>query len=187
MSLGGGLPHYFPHLKKFILFYSISFFMTTSQRWSTVHDLATLRLHRDGTRVKNSDSNLLSRRVKYSARDARGNWFARDAGGLGTVKRRRTITREDNNQEEEEFDLNAVSDSANEVNADKKDETGKADGTSTPPHKLRRRQLRFSEDMDFLSSAPSPNIGQALPGPNDSPVPSSVRQHFANITCTGRS
>ena len=62
------------------------------RRRTTVHDLAALRVHRDGTRVANSDSNSSSRRAKYTTRDARGNWVAKDAGGLGTVPLRPTVS-----------------------------------------------------------------------------------------------
>ncbi|KLO14513.1 hypothetical protein SCHPADRAFT_850845 [Schizopora paradoxa] len=70
-----------------------------TRRRTTVHDLASLRLHPDGSRVQNSQSlshdgtpgvssqtNL--RASKYIAQDARGNWIARDAGGADFVKRK---------------------------------------------------------------------------------------------------
>lgn len=75
---------------------------TRTRRRTTVHDLASLRVHPDGSRVQNantlshlqddvipgvsSQTNLRS--SKYIAQDARGNWIARDAGGAGLVKRK---------------------------------------------------------------------------------------------------
>ncbi|THH06620.1 hypothetical protein EW145_g3953 [Phellinidium pouzarii] len=69
------------------------------RRRSTVHDLASLRLHPDGSRVQNNGlcdrqidgtNTRTSRLAKYTARDAQGNWIARDAGGLGAVKQRKS-------------------------------------------------------------------------------------------------
>ena len=149
-----------------------------------MHDLAALRLHQDGSRVQNSDSNLTSRRTKYSSRDARGNWFAKDAGGLGTIQRRRTITRDADTQEE---DVNQFSDSGLEANADEKDQD-----PSAAPHRPHRKRLRFSDEMDFLGSAPSIRAERRRSTPDDpltsenprTSVPSSVRQVFSNHTRT---
>lgn len=66
------------------------------RRQSTVHDLASLRLHPDGSRVQNLSraekegrpSAASTRLAKYTTRDAQGRWIAYDAGGLGTVKQR---------------------------------------------------------------------------------------------------
>ncbi len=77
---------------------------TRTRRRTTVHDLASLRVHPDGSRVQNaqafghdqdgeipgvsSQTNL--RASKYVAQDARGNWIARDAGGTVNVKQKFT-------------------------------------------------------------------------------------------------
>ncbi|KAF8638092.1 hypothetical protein AX17_002453 [Amanita inopinata Kibby_2008] len=63
----------------------------TDNRRSTIYDFSSLRLHRDGTRVQQSDQlNLSQPRLKQnSVRDARGNWIANDAGGLWGVSRYR--------------------------------------------------------------------------------------------------
>lgn len=61
-------------------------------RLSTIYDYATLRLHRDGTRVQQSDENYtVPKRKKLAVRDTDGNWIAKDAGGLGMVNRTRYI------------------------------------------------------------------------------------------------
>ncbi|PFH50404.1 hypothetical protein AMATHDRAFT_47903 [Amanita thiersii Skay4041] len=71
-------------------------------RRSTVYDFSSLRLHRDGTRVQQSDDANLGRRHPRRAsgtsggkgiwrggvgavKDSRGNWIAVDAGGSGRV------------------------------------------------------------------------------------------------------
>ncbi|KAI5121189.1 hypothetical protein M0805_005990 [Coniferiporia weirii] len=73
------------------------------RRRSTVHDLASLRLHPDGSRVQISVRNdgtgrsgdsvgaraVTARLARYITRDAQGNLIARDAGGLGLVKQRK--------------------------------------------------------------------------------------------------
>lgn len=66
------------------------------RRRNTIHDLSSLRLHPDGSRVhnisrsKDSDeaAGVSTRLAKYTTRDAQGRWIAYDAGGLVTVKQR---------------------------------------------------------------------------------------------------
>ncbi|KAF8720209.1 hypothetical protein AX14_011152 [Amanita brunnescens Koide BX004] len=60
-------------------------------RLSTIYDYATLRLHRDGTRVQQSDENYNMPKRKKAVKDASGNWIAKDAGGLGMVNKTRYI------------------------------------------------------------------------------------------------
>lgn len=158
--------------------------MTFRQRRSTVHDLATLRLHQNGTHIQNPN-NRTSRLTTYTVRDARGNWFARDAAGLGTTKKRPIIPSEDG----EVFDIDAVRDSS----AGEKDEL--ADNltgtTGVTPHNRRIKQLRFNEDLDFQKSAPSTSAGKGPSIPvdlltetpdfnletSDEHIPSSVSVH----------
>lgn len=85
-------------------------------RLNTVHDLSSLRLHPDGSRVpvqehlnvKASSKSVSEReRRKNTVRDAAGNWIALDAGGVGAVlKRRRDVNpdEEEGEQVEEEED-----------------------------------------------------------------------------------
>lgn len=68
--------------------------MSGNKRRSTVHDLTSLRLHPDGTKVKNAETNLKPRKAKYATKDAKGNWIAQDAGGLGRVKTRRMAAKQ---------------------------------------------------------------------------------------------
>ncbi|KAI6135217.1 hypothetical protein EV401DRAFT_2063510 [Pisolithus croceorrhizus] len=61
------------------------------RRRSTTHDLATLRLHPDGSRVQQTSVTARPRTSKYTVVDSRGNRFARDAGGASLVKKRRKV------------------------------------------------------------------------------------------------
>jgi len=73
----------------------------TTRRRSTVHDFSTLRLHPDGSRVPISSPSrdtLNDSRTRNTGRDIRGNRVARDAAGLGLVKKR-AVMREDDNDE----------------------------------------------------------------------------------------
>ena len=67
---------------------------STSQRRSTVHDLATLRLHLDGKRVSTTSPprvGLYTSRRRNVGYDTRGNRNARDAAGFGLVPKRPVI------------------------------------------------------------------------------------------------
>ncbi|EJD01711.1 uncharacterized protein FOMMEDRAFT_158865 [Fomitiporia mediterranea MF3/22] len=74
----------------------------------TIHDLASLRLHPDGSRVQahsgsskhrqndiSSESNIkarTTRRTRQTTRDRQENWIALDAGGTASIKQRRCAT-----------------------------------------------------------------------------------------------
>ncbi|KAI9444685.1 hypothetical protein H4582DRAFT_1910573 [Lactarius indigo] len=60
---------------------------STTKRRSTVQDYATLRLHRDGSRVE-LRSPKRSDPYRKAGRDARGNRVARDAAGLAVIPKR---------------------------------------------------------------------------------------------------
>ena len=75
--------------------------MSSSKRRSTVHDLASLRIHPDGTRVSTS-RNARQRKDKHARQDRHGNWVAQDAGGIGRVKTRRAAAKEAGKVSEEE-------------------------------------------------------------------------------------
>ncbi|CDO77197.1 hypothetical protein BN946_scf184747.g10 [Trametes cinnabarina] len=157
-----------------------------TRRRSTVHDLAALRLHRDGTRVLNSDTNLSSRRAKYAVRDARGNWIAHDAGGLGNVKQRRSASQM-NREDEADADADER-ESADDVpptpSRDKgkgrarEDEGSGVDEVLNPRAKKRRR---FDEDLNYLGTVPAPVLATPADSENTGlpdghatlPVPSS--------------
>ncbi|KAH9899394.1 hypothetical protein C8Q73DRAFT_638781 [Cubamyces lactineus] len=159
------------------------------RRRSTVHDLAALRLHRDGTRVPNVDAaERPSRRAKYAIRDARGNWIAQDAGGLGNVKQRRSASNPGDNEDQDgDEEGEAATDGV--LPSPRKDKgKGKAredegsEGEGLNPRARKRR--RFDEDFSYLASRsssalaqPTPGDGHVAPGaakvPSALPVPSS--------------
>ncbi|KAG2359388.1 hypothetical protein BDR07DRAFT_1336834, partial [Suillus spraguei] len=62
------------------------------RRKSTTHDLATLRLHPDGSRVQQSSVNRSTRTAPSTVPDTRGNWIARDAGGKAAVRKTRNAS-----------------------------------------------------------------------------------------------
>ncbi|KAF8625490.1 hypothetical protein AX15_005349 [Amanita polypyramis BW_CC] len=138
-------------------------------RYSTVYDFTNLRIHRDGTRVAQSDENYRISKSQRAVKDANGYWIARDAGGLGTVKTRSGYVRPGAGEGGEHDLLGS--------------EERKCDGTDgmsvENEHKLRKRpnirterQRRFGDDMDFLDfshSAASSSTMQEL----CLPVPSS--------------
>ena len=158
------------------------------RRRSTVHDLAALRLHRDNSRVLNSESNLSSRRAKYSLRDARGNWIAQDAGGLGKVNKRRSASEPhdggDLSQSEEDGQNAPQSSRTRGKSKGHAQERGSDDGGS-PLRTRSQKRRHFDEDMRYLetespsmSAFPSTDghialLAEDLPG--SLPTPSSVR------------
>ncbi|RPD67459.1 hypothetical protein L226DRAFT_477930 [Lentinus tigrinus ALCF2SS1-7] len=148
------------------------------RRRSTVHDLAALRLHRDNSRVLNSDTNLSSRRAKYALRDARGNWIAQDAGGLGKVKKRRSASQPDGSEDatEPEVDEEGTEDVRSSPSPSKDKGKGRAqedgrdeDDVLLNPRAQKRR--RFDEDLSYLESR---SQSLSVLTPNDEPVPSQV-------------
>ncbi|KAI0371458.1 hypothetical protein BV20DRAFT_965196 [Pilatotrama ljubarskyi] len=171
------------------------------RRRSTVHDLAALRLHRDGTRVLNADTNRSSRRAKYAVRDSRGNWIAQDAGGLGNVKQRRASSRpaDDGDVSAPEEDKEVAEGPQASPKNDKgkgraRDEEGSDLDDAANPRARKRR--RFDEDLSYLTAAASavpldqdgPNLRGEDQVPGELPVPSSdllkCLHHFASTYYT---
>jgi hypothetical protein len=122
--------------------------MSSARRYSTVHDLASLRLHPDGTRVPldpfsnaSGSQRLHPRQARYAVQDVRGNWIAHDAGAIagGAVKRRRRVEEE------------TQSDEGRQEKAGKKRKTGKGRGTT--------RRVEFENDLEFLSAPPETTSG----------------------------
>ncbi|EGO02131.1 hypothetical protein SERLA73DRAFT_71269 [Serpula lacrymans var. lacrymans S7.3] len=112
------------------------------RRKSTVHDLASLRLHPDGSRVQQSSSNTRIRTAKYTTQDNRGNWIARDAGGLGKeiviegpMKGSETSTSKEKMTNDGEIDQAEADDTA----------------MSWRDHRARKRRI-FNKDMDYLTA-----------------------------------
>ena len=152
--------------------------ISTSQRRSTVHDLATLRLHPDRTRVpiiSPSRVGPYTSRRRNVGHDTRGNRIARDAAGLGVVPKRVAVV--ENNGGEEILPGNAdVSD----------DETTNL--KSRRGQRLKRR--RVDSDVEFLRG---PVGGTLRMGDADViegmswPAPSSVRSFRLSLHTTPHS
>lgn len=161
------------------------------RRRSTVHDLAALRLHRDGTRVLNSDTNRSSRRAKYAVHDSRGNWVAQDAGGLANVKQRRAASRPDDEAgaPEPEEDVDVLDETQHSPSSSKGKSRAREDEDPEGEHGINpraRKRRRFDEDLSYLTSASTPALASPVDiekpdvrgeeqEPGALPVPSSVR------------
>ena len=144
--------------------------MAANLRLSTIYDYATLRLHRDGTRVQQSDANYnVPKRKKLAVRDTDGNWIAKDAGGLGMVNRTRYI-RSDADEGEN------VSLGGREEEGGKTDEWTllKREPKKKQDYRTERRR-EFDANLDFLEDAHTASSSLI---PTQEPclqVPSSVR------------
>lgn len=154
-----------------------------TRRRSTAHDHAALRLHPDGSRVLNSNTNLSSRRAKNAVRDARLNWIARDAGGLGTIKKRRARARpdegrDDNYDTEAAEDVDIMEEAQPSISRDKgkgraRDSDEEVEEVVLNPRAQKR--LHFDENLSFLASRSSsaflpPSDGEHLPSQSKQPV-----------------
>jgi hypothetical protein len=118
-----------------------------TKRRNTAQDHATLRLHRDGTRVdlySPQRSDLRPSRKYNAGRDARGNRVARDAAGLGVIPKRPAPLKDGS--------IETIS-SGPDVSAD--------EVRSVKPRRRKRRRL--NHDFEFLKD------------PSNVSVPSSVR------------
>lgn len=170
-----------------------------------MHDLASLRLHPDGSRVQNIASSSVSAEVpveltsarasantrtrlqvvKTTVRDAQGNWRARDAGGRATVKYKRRVKKvvgkgAEGSNSREELDSNH---GTREHSLDLDGETEGEEGSQGVKDPRAKKRMKFLHDYSFLETNSSPQLG--LPGPSnlshsvtdsfDLPVPSSVR------------
>lgn len=178
------------------------------KRRSTVHDLASLRLHPDGTKVVNTETNLRPRKAKYVVKDASGNWVARDAGGVGRVKKRRAATEDARQTDGEDEEENAaVGPSSSAVNKGKGRATEENADTNPEDEANRekvvkdiraKRRKAYEDDLDFLdsrnTSSPNARLQSALAKPaqeksqscsaNTLPLPSSVSSVYDSVTHT---
>ncbi|KAF9261739.1 hypothetical protein L218DRAFT_1045498 [Marasmius fiardii PR-910] len=115
-------------------------------RQNTVYDLTSLRLHPDGTRVLQTESNRRLRVSKQSVLDLQGNWIASDAGGSGRVTRYRTLRQEGKEREE----------SASVEDYGEKEQHGAERQEEEPFIKDSRaiKRRKFQHDFDFISPSP---------------------------------
>ncbi|KAL5507738.1 hypothetical protein ACEPAH_5356 [Sanghuangporus vaninii] len=150
------------------------------RRRSTVHDLATLRLHPDGSRVQSGTSgeskirvsrksSQARRRVRNIGRDVHGNRIALDAGGTSRIKERRsavTSSFEDIEGEDSGKAENLVRKAHQEIAGPRgrspprrrtcsPSEGGEnadtSDGTETVKGQRAKKRRKFYEDFSFLS------------------------------------
>ncbi|ESK98048.1 hypothetical protein Moror_484 [Moniliophthora roreri MCA 2997] len=123
-----------------------------SGRQSTVYDLTSLRLHADSARVQQSERNRKLRFSRLTVRDSRGNWIARDAGGLGRVTRYRTL----HGREQEREQSVGVSTSDDEAFGGKgKERMSDSDGDEERGLRTKRARKKRKFDNDFGYIAPS--------------------------------
>lgn len=137
------------------------------RRKSTTHDLATLRLHPDGSRVQQSSVNARLRTAATTVIDSRGNWIAKDAGGNTSVKSRRRISTARSNHAEGKFiDLSGDEDHAKDAHSQSKGKQRAHDSQSPDEDPLEepesgrlntrtRRRLSFMHDLSFLDPPPA--------------------------------
>lgn len=158
-------------------------------RRSTVYDLASLRLHTDGSRVyQSSSTNLKPRNAKLALRDIRGNWIARDAGGTAKIPRWKNVSTpatEDGSVELEELSQSNLVEpelEEQEKQGDKEDEEGDEQNTlKRKPKRIDRRtakRRKFAHDQSYLGeTAADANFTEES---RFLPLPSSVS---SNLLC----
>ena len=163
------------------------------RRRSTVHDLASLRLHPDRSRVQTSSS---GGRKTHSARgstrgyrpsrnighDAHGNRIALDAGGSAAIKQRKGAASRDLEEVDGEAsgrleDVGRKTHQEADTVADPKDprrrtrrpsEAGESASASNDVETVKgqraRKRRKFYEDFSFLSGQEANPPGFVLPG-----------------------
>ncbi|KAA1468979.1 hypothetical protein DENSPDRAFT_551518 [Dentipellis sp. KUC8613] len=155
-----------------------------TRRLTTVHDVASLRVHPDGSRVPANPrpagrpKRLHPRQAHYTTKDVRGNWIARDAAGLGTVKKKITVEEAASEEEEEEGGASSQGKGKGAVrgtNTGSADEEEEEVGRRSEGYRARKRR-RFENDYDFLGTRDSQIARQAAEASSSKsglPVPSS--------------
>lgn len=184
--------------------------MSSSKRYSTIHDFASLRLRPDGSRVTRKQ--VEGKSQKYSTntvKDHRGNWIAKDAGGVGRVKTRYAAQKEAEGEGHESEEL-AESDEDGEskvtgpsnAKCDKgKERALEIDLGGLKDSRAKRRRL-FLEDIGIRDAEPSSISRSSAPlvlegvervEPNDlhaRPNPSSVSFNISEfvscVSCPAR-
>ncbi|KAL5527908.1 hypothetical protein ACEPAG_6709 [Sanghuangporus baumii] len=137
------------------------------RRRSTVHDLATLRLHPDGSRVQSStvsqskirdsrESSQAVRRARNTGRDVHGNRIALDAGGSSRIKKRRSAVTSSFEDTEGEDTGKAGKKAHQETDtiADRSSEGGENAGAGDAAESVKgqraKKRRKFYEDFSFL-------------------------------------
>lgn len=164
-----------------------------NRRKSTVHDLAALRLHPDGSRVPSASLNTKSKPKGRIAVDRKNNWIAYDAGGSASVKtKRRKKTKAEDGKSASKAQKKAPNIPA-ELSPDESDHQSawspsdddisgdEAQGNMNTKSKKRKR---FNHTFDFLSN-PKLSNGKNMEFPpiyaddfRSVPLPSSVWHIF---------
>lgn len=155
------------------------------KRRSTVHDLASLRLHPDGTKVSSTEINVQLKKGRYATRDHRGNWIAHDAGGVGRVKIRRAAVKEPEEAHEHELDedeeleagpsrLSVEKGKGRADDEDEREESADEGGGSSKDYRAINRKA-FRESLAFLiAPGPSTGVNTEAPAPEDIHTPSTA-------------
>lgn len=158
----------------------------SQKRFTTVHDRAALRVHPDGARVTAKES-------RYATEDVQGNRTAVNAGGVGSVRKRRRVTSSDDGTEPpEEFDIETddyqPSDSqhsstdsrAEEVEDETEGESGRRKRRKKDQRTTKRTQ--FYQDFDFILGGK--RGAEITPVYNGPLLPSSVSGVFRQMQCS---
>ena len=140
---------------------------SSKQRRNTVYDLTALRIHHDDFRIPSAETNYRYRRDKKITRDVRGNWVAKDAGGMGKVPWYKKVEDEGEGDEGEgeDIDLDGVErrvskrkrgkekDNPEEEEGEDEDEDegeGKDSSSGSEEEYRRGHRRHFYEDLSYL-------------------------------------
>lgn len=140
----------------------------TQPRISTVYDLSNLRLHPDGLRVYQKDTNLRPDLTKITVQGPRETWIARDVGGSGKIPTNRKEVKDleeeeekeekdGSDEEEEEFsEIDEKQSDTHEDEEEDEDEAGLKSGRKRKPKRSKQyaqKRQRFAADFDYLKGA----------------------------------
>ncbi|KAK7059115.1 hypothetical protein VNI00_001740 [Paramarasmius palmivorus] len=148
--------------------------MSLPLRQSTVYDLSSLRLHANSERVQ---SDRRFRRSQLAVRDSRGNWIAKDAGGLGRVTRYRTIRDKEQGREMS-------------VDVARSEDEGLTSGGMAVTNseeepviktKRARKRRKFYNDFDYIASQTTHGSSSSTPQPEGLPLESTFSPNPVNL------
>ncbi|PPR06617.1 hypothetical protein CVT24_001724 [Panaeolus cyanescens] len=156
----------------------------TEPRRSTVYDFSDLRLHPDGSRVYQKDSNRQLWLANKVVQTANNTWIATDAGGSMKVSSFRSRVKNNTKQgddEAEEFNLDDVSggeedqDEGQEkgTSADEETQSGQKRGLKKKVDGRTVKRRKFLEDFSYLGSPDvnTPSSQAAAPMELHPPIP----------------